>query len=72
MGDFYGTGIVIWAGFGLLGITLKKIGPIMSNFLGWFFLIPKIRFIRPIPLHSINGGDMEIYILRIIYGCPFF
>ena len=27
VGDFYGTGIKIWAGF----------GPIMSNFLGWFF-----------------------------------
>ena len=24
MGDFYGTGIEIWAGFGPLGITEKK------------------------------------------------
>ena len=24
MGDFYGTGIEIWAGFGLIGITEKK------------------------------------------------
>ena len=24
MGDFYGTGIEIWAGFGLVGITEKK------------------------------------------------
>ena len=26
MGDFYGTGIEIWAGFGPVGITEKKIG----------------------------------------------
>ena len=25
MEDFYGTGIEIWAGFGLVGITEKKI-----------------------------------------------
>ena len=31
MRDFYGTG------FGPVGITGKKIGPIMSNFLGQFF-----------------------------------
>ena len=38
MGDFYGTGIEIWAGFGLVGITEKeRFGPIMSNFLGFFF-----------------------------------
>jgi hypothetical protein len=24
MGDFYGTGIEIWAGFGPVGITRKK------------------------------------------------
>ena len=34
MGDFYGTGIEIWAGFGPVG---KKIGPSISNFRGWFF-----------------------------------
>ena len=39
MGDFYGTGIEIWPGFGLVGITEKKIGPIMSKFLGWFFQV---------------------------------
>ena len=33
MGDFYGTGIEFWAGFGPVGITEKKtFGPIMSNF----------------------------------------
>ena len=33
MGDFYGTGIEIWAGFGPVGNTEKKnFGPIMSNF----------------------------------------
>ena len=26
MGDFYGTGIEIWAGFGLVGNTEKKVG----------------------------------------------
>ena len=29
---FYGTENVIWAGFGPVGNTEKKIGPIMSNF----------------------------------------
>jgi hypothetical protein len=28
VGDFYGTGIEIWAGFGPVGIIEKKIGPI--------------------------------------------
>ena len=28
MGDFYGTEIEIWAGFGPVGITEKKHGPI--------------------------------------------
>ena len=33
VGDFYGTGIEIWAGFGPIGSTEKKgSGPIMSNF----------------------------------------
>ena len=40
MGDFYGTGIEIWAGFGPVGIIEKKrFGPIMSTFLGRFFHI---------------------------------
>ena len=34
VGDFYGTGIEIWARFGLVGITEKKIfGPVMGQFL---------------------------------------
>ena len=38
MGDFYGTGIEIWTGFGLIGSTEKKGSrPIMSNFCLWFF-----------------------------------
>ena len=45
MGDFYGTGIEIWAGFGPVGITEKKIGddyeqrlrPFFSCFHGKFF-----------------------------------
>ena len=42
MGDFYGTGIAIWAGFGPVGITEKKIWtdyeqhfrPVFSSFHG--------------------------------------
>ena len=42
MGDFYGTGIKIWAGFGPVGITEKKIWanyeqifrPVFSSFRG--------------------------------------
>ena len=30
--NFYGTGIEIWAGFGQVGNTEKKIWAIMSNF----------------------------------------
>ena len=30
--NFYETEIEIWAGFGSVGNTEKKIGPIMSNF----------------------------------------
>ena len=38
VGDFYGAGIEIWAGFGPIGSTAKKgSGLIMSNFLGCFF-----------------------------------
>ena len=38
MGDFYGTEIEIWAGYGPIGSTeIKVSGPIMSNFWGWFF-----------------------------------
>ena len=38
VGDFYGTGIEIWAGFELIGSTTKKgSGSIMSNFWRWFF-----------------------------------
>ena len=36
--NFYGTEIEIWAGFGADDNTEKKIGPIMSNFLGQFFM----------------------------------
>ena len=30
--NFYGTEIEIWAGFGPVGSSEKKTGPIMSNF----------------------------------------
>ena len=37
MSNFYGTEIEIWAGFGPVGITEKKLGLIMSNFCVRFF-----------------------------------
>ena len=38
VGDFYGTGIEIWTGFGPIGSTEKKeSGPIKNNILGRFF-----------------------------------
>ena len=43
MGDFYGTGIEFWAGLGPVGITEKKLGPIMSNFLGWFLKVSRLK-----------------------------
>ena len=40
VGDFYGTGIEIWAGFAPVSSTEKKrFGPIMSNFLGRSFQV---------------------------------
>ena len=33
MGDFYGTGIKIWAGFGPVGITGKRVRPRLGVFL---------------------------------------
>ena len=35
---FYGTEYEIWADFGPVGSTEKKLGPIMSNFWGQFFM----------------------------------
>ena len=44
VGDFYGTGIEILAGFGPVGITEKKtFGPIMSNFWGRFFKFSRVE-----------------------------
>ena len=37
MGDFYGTGIEIWAGFRLVGITEKKNWADYEQFLKPFF-----------------------------------
>jgi hypothetical protein len=36
--NFYEREIAMWAGFGLVGSTEKKLGPIMSNFLEWFLM----------------------------------
>jgi hypothetical protein len=46
--NFYGTEIEIWAGFGPVGNTEKKIGPIMSNFWERFFhvFMSKIFFFK--------------------------
>ena len=62
MGDFYGTGIEIWAGFGPVGITEKKtFGPIVSNFWGRFFQVfvgkqKKQTFsVRTNKLHKMKG-----------------
>ena len=37
MGDFYGTGIEIWAGFGPIGSTEKRVWADYEQILGWFF-----------------------------------
>jgi hypothetical protein len=39
VGDFYGTGSEIWAGFGPVGITEKNHIWAISNFLGRFFQV---------------------------------
>ena len=39
MGDFYGTGIEIWAGFGPIGITEKKIWADYEQLLGQLFFM---------------------------------
>ena len=48
--NFYGTGIEIWAGFGLIGSTEKKGSrPIMSNFCLWFLFSgakKKVKFFQ--------------------------
>ena len=39
MGDFYGTGIEIWAGFGPIGSTEKKgLDQLSATFEGGFFM----------------------------------
>ena len=45
MADFYGTGVEVWAGFGLVGITenKKKIWPIMSNMSIYIYVEASLR-----------------------------
>ena len=43
--NFYGTEIEIWAGFGPIGNTEKKFGPILIIFWGQFF-------------HVFRGGNL--------------
>ena len=38
MSNFYGTEIEIWAGFGLVGNTEKKLGQLWATFEGSFFM----------------------------------
>ena len=38
MGDFYGTGIEIWARYGRVGITEKKLGQLSATFEAGFFM----------------------------------
>ena len=62
MGDFYWTGIEICAEFGPVGITEKKLGPIMSNFLGQFFQVfmgKKLAFQDPPSLKFHNRTDIN-------------
>ena len=56
VGDLYGTGIKIWAGFGPVGITEKKIfGPIMSKFLGCFFQVSLAKKIKNIVASALKS-----------------
>ena len=44
MGDFYGTGIEIWAGFGPIGSTEKKgLGRLSATFWGDFFMFLGVK-----------------------------
>ena len=65
MGDFFGTGIEIWAGFGPICSTEKKgLGQLRATFLGDFFKFSgakKIKFslkkpcrVRTKKLHKIK------------------
>ena len=73
MGDFYGTKIEIRAGFGPVGITEKKLGPIMSNVFGRLFQVfmgkkneeKKLFF----SLKKIQKKNQTFYRLRSILNC---
>ena len=41
VGDFYETGVEVWAEFGPVGNNEKKIGTIMSNFEAGFFMFSR-------------------------------
>ena len=46
MGDFYGTGIEIWAGFGPVAITEKNIGADYEKLLRPFFQVFVVKKIK--------------------------
>ena len=54
MSNFYGTEIKIWAGFGPIGNTYKKIRQIMSNFWGHFFHDLKKNIVHTKKLHKMK------------------
>ena len=69
-GDFYGTGIEIWAGFWSIGSTEKKgSGRIMSNFLGWLFhLWGKKNIFLKVALNEVFFSKNLKFFLKIFTG----
>ena len=79
MGDFYWTGIEIWAGFG--PVEKKRFGAIMGNFLGYFFpsFHGQKKFNRNILKFALNSATVrkimvpvflklrKFYLFAIIY-----
>ena len=61
VGDFYGTGIEIWAGFGLVRQLLR---PIFSCFHGQFFF-----FLNIVDGENIFGIVKKKFRLRNIFNC---
>ena len=53
--NFYGTDIEIWADFGPVGNTEKRIGPIMSNFWVFFHVFMGKHFFLDIVVSTIKS-----------------
>ena len=79
MSNFYWTEMEIWAGFGPVSNTQKKIGgPIMSNFWGRFFHVFRGNFfyiciLRSILVSALTGasdwGGLDILVLKSSLSC---